>query len=211
MYRCTDERTTDFTLALMDFIAWDDQNSKAEADNEFPSPLSCKRGSSLSSEGDGFQGNSASSLSSAPPPSSTDCGVENREDVNLENIRGITKNVRSDNINDKTNISNDTDNRYYVWPDFILDLLNHPIEWASWRKRVERAMFHKGKDKPIQNNVKKRRLNYDVTNVDIIDNVDKALKLHEEGEITTGVLGLKVIPMTRRKAYFEAMCEDRLK
>jgi hypothetical protein len=139
--------------------------------------------------------------------------VENRKVVILENIHGTTKNGGSDNINDNTNIGNDTDNRYYVWPDFILDLLNHPIEWASWRKRVERAMFKKDKDKPIQNNVKRRRLNNDVASVDIIDNVDKDSKIYEEGERKTAGLRIpiKVIPMTRRKAYFEALCIDRLK
>ena len=29
---------------------------------------------------------------------------------------------------------------YYIWPEFILDLLNHPRDWASWRKRAERGL-----------------------------------------------------------------------
>ena len=29
---------------------------------------------------------------------------------------------------------------YDVWPEFILDLLNHPRDWAAWRKRTERGL-----------------------------------------------------------------------
>jgi len=72
---CTDERTHDFTLALMDFAEWD-----------------------------------------------------------------IKKAWNSDNSSSPTsNEDNDDDeNRLYLWPDFILDMINSPREWAAWRKRVER-------------------------------------------------------------------------
>ena len=30
---------------------------------------------------------------------------------------------------------------HYQWPEFILDMLKRPVEWASWRKRVERAVL----------------------------------------------------------------------
>jgi hypothetical protein len=49
---------------------------------------------------------------------------------------------------------------YYVWPDFILEMLIKPREWASWRKRVERAAlsnkeqgFKSRARKPILNNI----------------------------------------------------------
>jgi hypothetical protein len=69
---CTDERTHDFTLALMDFAEWD---IKKAWDS-------------------GRDGTSPS--------------------------------------------TSDEDEEFYLWPDFILDLINSPREWASWRKRVER-------------------------------------------------------------------------
>lgn len=185
MYRCTDERTTDFTLALMDFIAWDDQNSKAEADCTLLSPVS--------SNGGGGPVNA---------PGMREDGFRDSTD-DTENIRSVTK--------DRVSGLADVDNRYYIWPDFILDLLNHPSEWASWRKRVERAMFNKD----TQINVKKRRLNNDV-HLDTVDmnnnenNVDNDLKTNENGD-RKSVAVIKVIPITRRKAYFEALCADRVK
>jgi hypothetical protein len=30
---------------------------------------------------------------------------------------------------------------HYQWPEFILGMLKKPVEWASWRKRVERAVL----------------------------------------------------------------------
>lgn len=187
MYRCTDERTTDFTLALMDFIAWDDLNSKAEAgaDCTSPSPVSSNR------EGGPVK-----------VPRMIEAGFRDSTD-DTENTRSITE--------ERVSELADVDNRYYIWPDFILDLLTRPSEWASWRKRVERAMFNKD----TQINVKRRRLNGDIY-LDTVDmnnsenNVDNDLKTNENGDRNSGAV-IKVIPITRRKAYFEALCVDRVK
>jgi hypothetical protein len=74
--QCTDERTHDFTLALLDFARWESKFIlERTADGEDTSVTETS-----SNDGQGF----------------------------------------------------------YLWPDFILDLLNQPKEWAAWRKRVER-------------------------------------------------------------------------
>jgi hypothetical protein len=66
---CTDERTHDFTLALMDFAEWD---------------------------------------------------IKRKWDPNAGEM------------------DSDDENEFYLWPNFILDLINAPRDWAAWRKRVER-------------------------------------------------------------------------
>jgi hypothetical protein len=73
---CTDERTHDFTLALMEFAEWDIKNSW-ETENK-------------------------------------DGAVSPSTDGEKE------------------------DDTMYLWPDFVLELINSPREWAAWRKRVER-------------------------------------------------------------------------
>jgi len=74
---CTDERTLDFTLALMDFAEWDIKKSWMQ-------------------------------------------DLENKD------------------LQFSSSLTTDEEEEFYLWPDFILDLINSPREWASWRKRVER-------------------------------------------------------------------------
>eukprot|EP01034_Spumella_vulgaris_P021631 gene21631-27670_t len=76
--QCTDERTHDFTLALVDFARWETHFI-----------------------------NTSEGHSNAGGDSSVDQPAADGES-------------------------------FYLWPDFILDLLNRPKEWAVWRKRAER-------------------------------------------------------------------------
>ena len=39
-----------------------------------------------------------------------------------------------------TNVSMELESKLYSWPDFILNLINKPKEWAGWRKNLERKM-----------------------------------------------------------------------
>lgn len=231
LHHCTDERTTDFTLALMDFIEWDDLNSKAYND-ELSSPSSVKgsdvglEGRSRDKEGlenDGVKGGKGSPGHGLLGGRTTSSAVLISSDIDSGIRHGkIIDNSSSSSSSDCTNANKgnesiaDDINKYYVWPDFILDLLTHTVEWASWRKRVERAMFNK--DTAVQANVKKRRLNDDKS-LDIVDlnnigdDIDKELKVEEEvgRKAMLAAKRVQATPMTRRKAYFEALCQDRLK
>jgi len=70
---CTDERTLDFTLALMDFADWHRQQNKKQATSD-------------------------SACASTPNSAYS-----------------------------------------FQWPDFIIELIRKPRDWASWRKKVERG------------------------------------------------------------------------
>ena len=85
--------------------------------------------------------------------------------------------------------SNTSDYRYYVWPDFILDLLNRPTAWAAWRKKTERDLMG-------GNNYYNGRLSEGIT-VDLssITVQEEVKKIHR--------------PVSRRMAYFTALCTDR--
>lgn len=40
------------------------------------------------------------------------------------------------------NISDSSSSKsHYQWPSFIINMLNKPTEWASWRKKVERSIL----------------------------------------------------------------------
>ena len=67
---CIDDRTTDFTLALMDFGLW---NQKRDRDALSPNP--------------------------------------------------------------------DPSHYHYQWPPFLMSMLNTPLVWASWRRKVERSIL----------------------------------------------------------------------
>ena len=80
---------------------------------------------------------------------------------------------------------------HYVWPDFILDLLIQPSVWAAWRKRVERGEMTGGRN----NAETLSKSNADSNN---------------EVEIISNNFKRKHRPVTRRKAYFDALCSDRM-
>ena len=80
---------------------------------------------------------------------------------------------------------------YYIWPDFILDLLIQPTAWAAWRKRVERGEVTGGRNSA--ETISK-------TTIDPKSEVD----------IVPPNLKRKHKPVTRRKAYFDALCSDRI-
>eukprot|EP01038_Epipyxis_sp_PR26KG_P010026 gene10026-13482_t len=88
---CSDERTLDFTMALIDFAAWceDMLNSNcSKASNE----------------------NEDDPATSSSPPS----------------------------LRSPVNISITCE---FMWPEFILSMLNQPKDWSSWRKKAERRLF----------------------------------------------------------------------
>lgn len=74
--------------------------------------------------------------------------------------------------------------RYYVWPDFILDLLNRPAAWAAWRKKTERDLMGG------INSMNGRQ-----SEGGTIDLAGGTVKFHR--------------PVSRRVAYFTALCADR--
>ena len=80
---------------------------------------------------------------------------------------------------------------HYIWPDFILDLLIQPTAWAAWRKRAERGETTGGRN----NEETTSKSNTDHKNeVEVVSNNSKR----------------KHRPVTRRKAYFDALCSDRI-
>ena len=106
---------------------------------------------------------------------------------------------------------------YYVWPDFILDLLNRPTEWAIWRKRVER-----GSDvKKIRGEVIGNSDGYSANNSQ--STTRQGMRGKSSQESVDGEKEMEkekgkdfdkfptITTITRRKQYFEALKEDRLK
>ena len=173
MQECTNDRTKDFTLALMDFIEWD-ENSNSNLNSN-----------SIS--------NSNSNLNS-------------------------NQSVNSSSLKEELN----NDREYYVWPVFILDMLNHPVEWSAWRRKVERG---------INFEVKKSRGNFvekssTTSKLENENNIEKDFS-HEVSTSSAAVTELGPGPgpgpksgtgtelgpvvMTRRLAYCQALKEDRLK
>lgn len=123
---CNDERTIDFTNALLDFQKWDiDRHDKfvctnAESelqDKETPEDLPNLYSSSILRGDDAFH---AGIL--------TEYNATTDIDAFLERDAGRC----SKSCFDSTS--------RYVWPAFILDLITHPPEWAIWRKRCERLV-----------------------------------------------------------------------
>ena len=153
MQECTNDRTKDFTLALMDFIEWDEKE------------------------------NSSRSVNSSP-------------------IRDDFKDNRE----------------YYVWPDFILDMLNHPVEWSAWRRKVERGInFEVKKSRGSvgeKSSITSKLENKNNDRKDFLNKVSTtATAVTEFGPGPKSGTGTEPGPvvMTRRIAYCEALMEDRLK
>jgi hypothetical protein len=98
---CNDERTQDFTKALVMFHSWDSKRCVAAA--AAAEPAACTSGESSdfnpatsdSTTIDGEHSPSGAAVVSVPP-------------------------------------------RRYAWPQFILDLISRPRDWAAWRKKCER-------------------------------------------------------------------------
>lgn len=101
---CIDDRTIDFTLALLDFVKWDRDRGAVQ-----------KKGGE-GGDGDGVGG--ASPLENEgkdPGPNITDSS--------------------------SSSSSSSSSKSHYQWPSFIINMLNKPTEWASWRKKVERSIL----------------------------------------------------------------------
>ena len=97
--QCIDDRTVDFTLALMDFAKW---HHALE-----PNHALASRSSESEESEDGDDEEEGSKEGEGSPNSSVALSSPS----------------------------------HYLWPAFILTMLKKPIEWASWRKRVERAIL----------------------------------------------------------------------
>ena len=180
MQECTGDRTKDFTLALMDFTLWDENENNNMHENK----------------------------------------NENVDHNDNDNMNGRYSLNSSENKKSGSTIQIDlsNDKKYYVWPDFILDLLNRPVEWSAWRKRVERG---------INFEVKKSRGNGNgggLLSVLSVDNVNNKIEMDNRSSSATtttttttpaaaaAAAAAVVVPvvMTRRIAYFEALKRDRM-
>ena len=157
---CTEERTQDFTMALWEFVRWDDNKNKILEGASTP----------------GFLGPILS-------------GGKNSKVVDISNDAEVVDLEDEERI-EVADSSNSTVFKYYIWPDFILDLLNHPTAWAAWRKKTERDLMG-------GNNCGSGRLSEGVT-VDL-----SGVTVQEEMK--------KVFhrPVSRRIAYFTALCAGR--
>ena len=166
---CTEERTQDFTMALWEFVRWDDNKNKIRESAFTP--------------GRGHLGSLSLGIGN---PNVIDISNNNDDiesDSEYREMVGVGVGV--------TDGSNTSDYRYYVWPDFILDLLNRPTAWAAWRKKTERDLMG-------GNNYYNGRLSEGgVVTVDLagITVQEEVKKIHR--------------PVTRRMAYFTALCTDR--
>lgn len=147
-------------MALWEFVRWDDNKNKIR-------------------ESAYFRGRHSGSNSSVLENSNIIDISNNDAEIDLE--YGERVGVISS--------SNTSDQRYYVWPDFILDLLNRPTAWAAWRKKTERDLMG-------GNSYYNGRLSEGIT-VDLssITVQEEAKKIHR--------------PVSRRMAYFTALCTDR--
>jgi hypothetical protein len=184
---CTDERTHDFTLALMDFAEWDDlgRPTYGRGSPERP-PAAAKTSnsdSSSTSSGSGSVGSSSNTsgaplisnesdsgkVSTAPAAAPTASAPSSTSSTmpTASGVAGLT-----------TEPSSSSSSEYYLWPDFIYDLICRPREWASWRKRAERGIHGSRAERSASNK--------------------------SRGS------SVPVAAMTRREAYFEALCQDWL-
>ena len=108
---CTDERTIDFTNALLAFQHWDMCRRNSPADE-----------TSLTTESD---------ITAAPIVNTAISSVSKSKSRNGE--------INTDSSHQKMRLPYDCFSRY-IWPDFILFLITHPPNWASWRKKCERLV-----------------------------------------------------------------------
>ena len=112
----TEDRTKDFTLALMDFTQWDEserQRKLEEIEIE------------IEEENENIKGKKNKD------------GKEGKE-AKVGDGRGL--NDEASHASESALMDVSPIDKYYVWPDFILDMLNRPTEWGSWRKKVERGL-----------------------------------------------------------------------
>lgn len=133
--QCIDDRTTDFTLALIDFADWNIKRQNSfqlsknikERENETSQKLEVIKMKEIESE------------------TRINIGMNDEEKVKKtaseREMKGINKEVTIDCTKSEDLSVYDTGSKYYVWPDFILNLLRQPSVWASWRKKVERAIL----------------------------------------------------------------------
>lgn len=62
----------------------------------------------------------------------------------LESAESVAIKVMNNEIGvELVNIGSEDEKAFYQFPDFILDLICNPREWASWRKKVERTISTK--------------------------------------------------------------------
>jgi hypothetical protein len=114
--QCIDDRTVDFTLSLMDFVKW---HNTLEPDHAL-SPHTT--GPESIGEGGG-----------------DDEGTD-KDGLNTHTAPHTAANT-APNTAPHTAPQRSSGSSHYKWPEFILGMLKKPVEWASWRKRVERAVL----------------------------------------------------------------------
>ena len=180
MQECTGDRTKDFTLALMDFTLWDENENNNMHENK----------------------------------------NENVDHNDNDNMNGRYSLNSSENKKSGSTIQIDlsNDKKYYVWPDFILDLLNRPVEWSAWRKRVERGINFEAKKSRGSGNGNGG--GGGLLSVLSVDNVNDKIEMDNRSSSATtttttpaaAAAAAVVVPvvMTRRIAYFEALKRDRM-
>ena len=123
LQQCTDERTHEFTAALMEFVTWDCERYKTEKERKaFINSL-------LSSTDD------------------KNIGHVNDEDLKYTKKR---KEVSSDSTTDTllkggySSVPVLSPEGYYIWPAFIWALLDKPKKWSLWRMNAERLVGTNG-------------------------------------------------------------------
>ena len=154
--QCIDDRTADFTLALMDFANWDRGRGSPTSSPSSSSPL-------------GEMGEDEEIVE-------TEIETESKTETEIETettngiIAGLTNNKKVEQMKLKRYLEKDevmkaekklctvalTQQRenslsssedpdpgsnYYEWPVFLLNMMRQPSVWASWRKKVERSIL----------------------------------------------------------------------
>ena len=147
LQQCTDERTQDFTLAMLDFAQWHQgqlrqlldahkQTDAKEGKGQQELQMSLDKSSDPDEMDDCLY--FAEEVKAVPangdvahPPTATTtvANASSSEGAYIADFHGIAR------PRDPDSTELDT----YQWPEFILELLNHPVQWASWRKRAERT------------------------------------------------------------------------
>ncbi|KAJ1426593.1 hypothetical protein B484DRAFT_450635 [Ochromonadaceae sp. CCMP2298] len=118
LQHCSEDRTHDFTLALIDFARWQGelraQEEQAQAKVRRSGEKSKRMDSDYFSSGGGGGGSGG--------------GAEW-----AQRAREAQSRVQSQPLDPQS------DPQLHDWPEFILKMLNSPKQWHSWRKAAERG------------------------------------------------------------------------
>ena len=114
---CIDDRTIDFTLALMDFAQWDYARQRQTDITTLP------------------QGGWSVGVGSVGHKNTAGIGQVESLAMGSTTLSKQEGEVKAEKEGEK-----EGEVQRYVWPDFVLAMLKKPTDWASWRKRVERSI-----------------------------------------------------------------------